>query len=86
MEHDGDYRSFLFGGNVYGHLVRICLREVAVSGQKFDMGPLYRFDAFTYHGYAHSALYWVDEGLGLNDSYLPLILPYFCGGGAFNIF
>lgn len=26
------------------------------------------------------------RGLGLNDSYLPLILPYFCGGGAFNIF
>lgn len=23
---------------------------------------------------------------GLTDSYLPLILPYFCGGGAFNIF
>lgn len=23
---------------------------------------------------------------GLNNSYLPLILPYFCGGGAFNIF
>lgn len=22
----------------------------------------------------------------LNNSYLPLILPYFCGGGAFNIF
>ena len=26
------------------------------------------------------------RGLGLIDSYLPLILPYFCGGGAFNIF
>ncbi|RED64946.1 carbohydrate ABC transporter permease [Cohnella lupini] len=26
------------------------------------------------------------RGLGLQDSYLPLILPYFCGGGAFNIF
>lgn len=26
------------------------------------------------------------RGLGLADSYLPLILPYFCGGGAFNIF
>jgi ABC-type sugar transport system, permease component len=26
------------------------------------------------------------RGLGLNDSYWPLILPYFCGGGAFNIF
>jgi multiple sugar transport system permease protein len=26
------------------------------------------------------------RGLGLYDSYLPLILPYFCGGGAFNIF
>lgn len=26
------------------------------------------------------------RGLGLRDSYLPLILPYFCGGGAFNIF
>lgn len=26
------------------------------------------------------------RGLGLSDSYLPLILPYFCGGGAFNIF
>lgn len=26
------------------------------------------------------------RGLGLHDSYLPLILPYFCGGGAFNIF
>jgi len=24
--------------------------------------------------------------LGLGDSYYPLILPYFCGGGAFNIF
>jgi len=26
------------------------------------------------------------RGLHLVDSYLPLILPYFCGGGAFNIF
>lgn len=26
------------------------------------------------------------RGLGLRDSYLPLILPYLCGGGAFNIF
>lgn len=26
------------------------------------------------------------RGLGLSDSYLPLIIPYFCGGGAFNIF
>ncbi|ABX40981.1 carbohydrate ABC transporter permease [Lachnoclostridium phytofermentans] len=26
------------------------------------------------------------RGLGLGDSYWPLILPYFCGGGAFNIF
>ena len=26
------------------------------------------------------------RGLGLHDSYLPLIIPYFCGGGAFNIF
>jgi multiple sugar transport system permease protein len=26
------------------------------------------------------------RGLGLVDSYLPLILPFFCGGGAFNIF
>ncbi|QGQ94312.1 carbohydrate ABC transporter permease [Paenibacillus psychroresistens] len=26
------------------------------------------------------------RGVGLHDSYLPLILPYFCGGGAFNIF
>ncbi len=26
------------------------------------------------------------RGLGLQNSYLPLILPYFCGGGAFNIF
>jgi ABC-type sugar transport system, permease component len=26
------------------------------------------------------------RGLGLHDSYLPLILPYMCGGGAFNIF
>jgi multiple sugar transport system permease protein len=26
------------------------------------------------------------RGVGLQDSYLPLILPYFCGGGAFNIF
>lgn len=26
------------------------------------------------------------RGVGLRDSYLPLILPYFCGGGAFNIF
>lgn len=24
--------------------------------------------------------------LGVRDSFLPLILPYFCGGGAFNIF
>lgn len=24
--------------------------------------------------------------LGLHDSFLPLILPHFCGGGAFNIF
>lgn len=26
------------------------------------------------------------KGLGLSDTYWPLILPYFCGGGAFNIF
>lgn len=26
------------------------------------------------------------KGLGLVDSYLPMILPYFTGGGAFNIF
>ncbi len=26
------------------------------------------------------------QGLGIRDSYLPIILPYFCGGGAFNIF
>ena len=26
------------------------------------------------------------RGLGVHDSYLPLIIPYFCGGGAFNIF
>lgn len=26
------------------------------------------------------------RGLHVVDSYLPLILPYFCGGGAFNIF
>jgi multiple sugar transport system permease protein len=26
------------------------------------------------------------RGFGLIDSYLPLILPYLCGGGAFNIF
>ncbi|MGO4545408.1 carbohydrate ABC transporter permease [Paenibacillus sp. 2TAB23] len=26
------------------------------------------------------------RGLGISDSYWPLILPYFCGGGAFNIF
>jgi multiple sugar transport system permease protein len=26
------------------------------------------------------------RGLGLADTYWPLILPYFCGGGAFNIF
>lgn len=26
------------------------------------------------------------RGLGLGDTYWPLILPYFCGGGAFNIF
>ncbi len=26
------------------------------------------------------------RGLHLADSYLPLIIPYFCGGGAFNIF
>ena len=30
-------------------------------------------------------IFW-SRGLGLVDSYLPLILPYFCGGGAFNIF
>lgn len=26
------------------------------------------------------------RGLSLGDSYWPLIIPYFCGGGAFNIF
>jgi multiple sugar transport system permease protein len=26
------------------------------------------------------------RGLGLQDTFWPLILPYFCGGGAFNIF
>jgi multiple sugar transport system permease protein len=26
------------------------------------------------------------RGLGLVDSYLPLVLPFLCGGGAFNIF
>ena len=26
------------------------------------------------------------RGLHITDSYLPLILPFFCGGGAFNIF
>jgi multiple sugar transport system permease protein len=26
------------------------------------------------------------RGLNLQDTYWPLILPYFCGGGAFNIF
>ena len=26
------------------------------------------------------------RGLGLQDTYWPLIIPYFCGGGAFNIF
>ncbi len=26
------------------------------------------------------------RGFGLADTYWPLILPYFCGGGAFNIF
>ena len=26
------------------------------------------------------------RGLGIRDSFLPLIIPYFCGGGAFNIF
>ena len=26
------------------------------------------------------------RGLGLENTYWPLILPYFCGGGAFNIF
>ena len=26
------------------------------------------------------------RGFGLSDSYLPLILPFLCGGGAFNIF
>lgn len=26
------------------------------------------------------------RGLGLGDTYWPLILPHFCGGGAFNIF
>ena len=27
-----------------------------------------------------------NQGFGLGDTYWPLILPYFCGGGAFNIF
>ena len=31
-------------------------------------------------------LYIVWAGLGLTDTYWPLILPYLCGGGAFNIF
>jgi multiple sugar transport system permease protein len=31
-------------------------------------------------------LYIAWAGLGLVDSYWPLILPYLCGGGAFNIF
>ncbi len=31
-------------------------------------------------------LYIVWAKLGLTDSYWPLILPYLCGGGAFNIF
>ena len=26
------------------------------------------------------------RGLGLGNTYWPLVLPYFCGGGAFNIF
>ena len=26
------------------------------------------------------------RGLGLSNSFLPLIIPHFCGGGAFNIF
>jgi multiple sugar transport system permease protein len=26
------------------------------------------------------------RGLAVRDSFLPLIIPYFCGGGAFNIF
>ena len=26
------------------------------------------------------------RGLGLSNTYWPLIIPYFCGGGAFNIF
>lgn len=30
-------------------------------------------------------IFWT-KGVGLTDSYLPLILPYICGGGAFNIF
>jgi multiple sugar transport system permease protein len=30
-------------------------------------------------------IFWT-KGLGIVDSYLPLILPYLCGGGAFNIF
>jgi len=31
-------------------------------------------------------LYMIWAKLGLTDSYWPLILPYLCGGGAFNIF
>ena len=31
-------------------------------------------------------LYIVWASLGLTDTYWPLILPYLCGGGAFNIF
>jgi len=31
-------------------------------------------------------LYMGWTALGIRDSYLPLILPYLCGGGAFNIF
>lgn len=30
-------------------------------------------------------IFWT-KGVGLTDSFLPLILPYLCGGGAFNIF
>jgi multiple sugar transport system permease protein len=31
-------------------------------------------------------LYMAWTALGIVDSYIPLILPYLCGGGAFNIF
>lgn len=83
MEHDDYYCTRLFGRNLYSDLMRLCLCKTAFSGQKLiwalcvgsmllpamvTLIPLY--------------IGWT-RGLGIHDSYLPLILPYFCGGGAF---